>query len=145
MSDNEEDNDGRPLLMNAFEMITLSQGLNLSVLFDRRQVCPTNLYLMALAYHSFCILLVSGYIACDSIARIAYLAFAVILLFVMFDPLVYGDLTNLYFFLLVVPCFAKRFYIITKFSYLKSNYMHLCSLGSIIWRLKCHYFHELNQ
>ncbi|XP_039116386.1 LOW QUALITY PROTEIN: CBL-interacting protein kinase 24-like [Dioscorea cayenensis subsp. rotundata] len=37
VSDNEEDNDGRPLLMNAFEMITLSQGLNLSVLFDRRQ------------------------------------------------------------------------------------------------------------
>ncbi|KAH7650628.1 Non-specific serine/threonine protein kinase protein [Dioscorea alata] len=37
VSDNEEDNDGRPLLMNAFEMITLSQGLNLSALFDRRQ------------------------------------------------------------------------------------------------------------
>lgn len=36
VSDN-EDNDGRPLLMNAFEMITLSQGLNLSALFDRRQ------------------------------------------------------------------------------------------------------------
>lgn len=27
-----------PLIMNAFEMITLSQGLNLSALFDRRQV-----------------------------------------------------------------------------------------------------------
>lgn len=27
-----------PLVMNAFEMITLSQGLNLSALFDRRQV-----------------------------------------------------------------------------------------------------------
>ncbi|CAL5339421.1 unnamed protein product [Camellia sinensis] len=26
-----------PLIMNAFEMITLSQGLNLSALFDRRQ------------------------------------------------------------------------------------------------------------
>ncbi|KAK9149634.1 hypothetical protein Scep_008391 [Stephania cephalantha] len=32
----EGDNQG-PLLMNAFEMITLSQGLNLSALFDRRQ------------------------------------------------------------------------------------------------------------
>lgn len=32
-------NDKRgPLMMNAFEMITLSQGLNLSALFDRRQV-----------------------------------------------------------------------------------------------------------
>ncbi|KAH6806663.1 Protein kinase superfamily protein [Perilla frutescens var. frutescens] len=30
------DDDG-PLIMNAFEMITLSQGLNLSALFDRRQ------------------------------------------------------------------------------------------------------------
>ncbi|GAV82505.1 Pkinase domain-containing protein/NAF domain-containing protein [Cephalotus follicularis] len=29
--------DGGPLIMNAFEMITLSQGLNLSVLFDRRE------------------------------------------------------------------------------------------------------------
>lgn len=29
-----------PLIMNAFEMITLSQGLNLSALFDRRQVKP---------------------------------------------------------------------------------------------------------
>ncbi|KAK9269490.1 hypothetical protein L1049_001265 [Liquidambar formosana] len=29
--------DGGPLMMNAFEMITLSQGLNLSALFDRRQ------------------------------------------------------------------------------------------------------------
>ncbi|GMH20548.1 hypothetical protein Nepgr_022389 [Nepenthes gracilis] len=29
-------NDGGPLVMNAFEMITLSQGLNLSALFDRR-------------------------------------------------------------------------------------------------------------
>lgn len=27
-----------PLIMNAFEMITLSQGLDLSVLFDRQQV-----------------------------------------------------------------------------------------------------------
>ncbi|KAK1311928.1 CBL-interacting protein kinase 24 [Acorus calamus] len=32
-----QDNDGGPLIMNAFEMITLSQGLNLSALFDRRQ------------------------------------------------------------------------------------------------------------
>ncbi|XP_042424941.1 CBL-interacting protein kinase 24-like isoform X1 [Zingiber officinale] len=31
------DNDTGPLIMNAFEMITLSQGLNLSALFDRRQ------------------------------------------------------------------------------------------------------------
>ena len=31
-------NDGGPLMMNAFEMITLSQGLNLSSLFDRQQV-----------------------------------------------------------------------------------------------------------
>ncbi|GFZ20867.1 protein kinase superfamily protein [Actinidia rufa] len=30
-------NDTGPLVMNAFEMITLSQGLNLSALFDRRQ------------------------------------------------------------------------------------------------------------
>lgn len=30
-------NDGGPLMMNAFEMITLSQGLNLSSLFDRQQ------------------------------------------------------------------------------------------------------------
>lgn len=33
-----ERKDDGPLIMNAFEMITLSQGLNLSVLFDRRQV-----------------------------------------------------------------------------------------------------------
>ncbi|KAJ8753147.1 hypothetical protein K2173_017714 [Erythroxylum novogranatense] len=31
--------EGGPLIMNAFEMITLSQGLNLSALFDRRQDC----------------------------------------------------------------------------------------------------------
>nr|QSH71625.1 CBL-interacting protein kinase [Hedychium coronarium] len=31
------DNDTGPLIMNAFEMITLSQGLNLSALFDRHQ------------------------------------------------------------------------------------------------------------
>ncbi|KAE8687449.1 CBL-interacting serine/threonine-protein kinase 24 [Hibiscus syriacus] len=30
-------NQGGPLIMNAFEMITLSQGLNLSALFDRQQ------------------------------------------------------------------------------------------------------------
>ncbi|XP_061992217.1 CBL-interacting serine/threonine-protein kinase 24-like [Rosa rugosa] len=34
-----DNKDGGPLLMNAFEMITLSQGLNLSALFDRRQDC----------------------------------------------------------------------------------------------------------
>ncbi|KAG5226108.1 hypothetical protein OIU76_027115 [Salix suchowensis] len=32
-----ENSEGGPLVMNAFEMITLSQGLNLSALFDRRQ------------------------------------------------------------------------------------------------------------
>ncbi|XP_050381443.1 CBL-interacting serine/threonine-protein kinase 24-like isoform X2 [Argentina anserina] len=32
-----DNKDGGPLLMNAFEMITLSQGLNLSALFDRGQ------------------------------------------------------------------------------------------------------------
>ncbi|CAK7345486.1 unnamed protein product [Dovyalis caffra] len=32
-----EKSEGGPLVMNAFEMITLSQGLNLSALFDRRQ------------------------------------------------------------------------------------------------------------
>nr|ACF22742.1 CBL interacting serine/threonine kinase [Brachypodium distachyon] len=32
-------NDGGPLIMNAFEMITLSQGLDLSSLFDRQQIC----------------------------------------------------------------------------------------------------------
>lgn len=32
-----ESNEGGPLIMNAFEMITLSQGLNLSALFDRQQ------------------------------------------------------------------------------------------------------------
>lgn len=41
---NEEshNNDDGPLIMNAFEMITLSQGLNLSALFDRRQVYQYN-------------------------------------------------------------------------------------------------------
>lgn len=38
------DDDG-PLIMNAFEMITLSQGLNLSALFDRRQVWLYNYYM----------------------------------------------------------------------------------------------------
>lgn len=37
VSEQVELNDGGPLVMNAFEMITLSQGLNLSALFDRRQ------------------------------------------------------------------------------------------------------------
>ncbi|KAJ0030227.1 hypothetical protein Pint_13007 [Pistacia integerrima] len=32
-----ENKEGGPLVMNAFEMITLSQGLNLAALFDRRQ------------------------------------------------------------------------------------------------------------
>ncbi|XP_011622470.1 CBL-interacting serine/threonine-protein kinase 24 isoform X2 [Amborella trichopoda] len=38
VSEQKEDNDMGPLIMNAFEMITLSQGLNLSALFDRRQM-----------------------------------------------------------------------------------------------------------
>ena len=38
VAERSEIKDGGPLLMNAFEMITLSQGLNLSALFDRRQV-----------------------------------------------------------------------------------------------------------
>lgn len=37
VAEQSENNDGGPLIMNAFEMITLSQGLNLSALFDRRQ------------------------------------------------------------------------------------------------------------
>ncbi|KAM2095098.1 hypothetical protein ACFX1R_018951 [Malus domestica] len=37
IAERSEIKDGGPLLMNAFEMITLSQGLNLSALFDRRQ------------------------------------------------------------------------------------------------------------
>lgn len=38
VAEQSENSEGGPLLMNAFEMITLSQGLNLSPLFDRRQV-----------------------------------------------------------------------------------------------------------
>lgn len=38
VSEKSEDSESGPLVMNAFEMITLSQGLNLSALFDRRQV-----------------------------------------------------------------------------------------------------------
>ncbi|XP_022144940.1 CBL-interacting serine/threonine-protein kinase 24 isoform X1 [Momordica charantia] len=37
VADQSDKSDDGPLLMNAFEMITLSQGLNLSPLFDRRQ------------------------------------------------------------------------------------------------------------
>lgn len=37
VADQSEKSDDGPLIMNAFEMITLSQGLNLSPLFDRRQ------------------------------------------------------------------------------------------------------------
>ncbi|CAN4094598.1 unnamed protein product [Withania somnifera] len=37
VSEKSEDGESGPLVMNAFEMITLSQGLNLSALFDRRQ------------------------------------------------------------------------------------------------------------
>ncbi|GMN58210.1 hypothetical protein TIFTF001_027310 [Ficus carica] len=37
VAEQSESIEGGPLIMNAFEMITLSQGLNLSALFDRRQ------------------------------------------------------------------------------------------------------------
>ncbi|XP_055801106.1 CBL-interacting serine/threonine-protein kinase 24 [Solanum dulcamara] len=37
VSEKSEDSESGPLVMNAFEMITLSQGLNLSALFDRHQ------------------------------------------------------------------------------------------------------------
>ncbi|XP_010250123.1 PREDICTED: CBL-interacting serine/threonine-protein kinase 24 [Nelumbo nucifera] len=37
VSEQSQHGDRGPLIMNAFEMITLSQGLNLSALFDRRQ------------------------------------------------------------------------------------------------------------
>ncbi|KAI3446920.1 hypothetical protein Pfo_003585 [Paulownia fortunei] len=37
VNEESQNNDNGPLIMNAFEMITLSQGLNLSALFDRRQ------------------------------------------------------------------------------------------------------------
>lgn len=39
VNENPKSPEVRPLAMNAFEMITLSQGLNLSALFDRQQVC----------------------------------------------------------------------------------------------------------
>ncbi|KAK2645925.1 hypothetical protein Ddye_021120 [Dipteronia dyeriana] len=37
VAEQKENEEGGPLMMNAFEMITLSQGLNLAALFDRRQ------------------------------------------------------------------------------------------------------------
>lgn len=37
VAEQSENHEGGPLIMNAFEMITLSQGLNLSALFDRGQ------------------------------------------------------------------------------------------------------------
>ncbi|KAJ7978925.1 Non-specific serine/threonine protein kinase [Quillaja saponaria] len=37
VAEQKENTEGGPLIMNAFEMITLSQGLNLSSLFDRHQ------------------------------------------------------------------------------------------------------------
>lgn len=37
VTEHSANNDTGPIIMNAFEMITLSQGLNLSALFDRRQ------------------------------------------------------------------------------------------------------------
>jgi hypothetical protein len=36
--------DSGPSMMNAFELISLSQGLNLSALFDRRQVSSQVFY-----------------------------------------------------------------------------------------------------
>ena len=39
VKEHDEAKDEGPSLMNAFELISLSQGLNLSALFDRRQVC----------------------------------------------------------------------------------------------------------
>ena len=39
LKEREQVQDKCPSMMNAFELITLSQGLNLSPLFDRRQVC----------------------------------------------------------------------------------------------------------
>lgn len=38
VAERSEIKEGGPLVMNAFEMITLSQGLNLAALFDRQQV-----------------------------------------------------------------------------------------------------------
>lgn len=38
VTEQSEQKENGPLIMNAFEMITLSQGLNLSALFDRQQV-----------------------------------------------------------------------------------------------------------
>ncbi|KAK4344389.1 hypothetical protein RND71_037483 [Anisodus tanguticus] len=48
VTEKSENSDSGPLVMNAFEMITLSQGLNLSALFDRRQV-NFSLYIEAAA------------------------------------------------------------------------------------------------
>lgn len=44
VSEQKANNEKGPLVMNAFEMITLSQGLNLSALFDRRLVCVDLIY-----------------------------------------------------------------------------------------------------
>lgn len=38
VAEQSKNKEGGPLAMNAFEMITLSRGLNLAALFDRRQV-----------------------------------------------------------------------------------------------------------
>ena len=46
LKEREQVQDKCPSMMNAFELITLSQGLNLSPLFDRRQVC----YIILLPY-----------------------------------------------------------------------------------------------
>ncbi|KAI7979605.1 CBL-interacting protein kinase 24 [Camellia lanceoleosa] len=41
VTEQSENNDSGPFIMNAFEMITLSQGLNLSALFDRPMASPS--------------------------------------------------------------------------------------------------------
>lgn len=52
VSEQKANNEKGPLVMNAFEMITLSQGLNLSALFDRRQVCIDIIYFNILRSNS---------------------------------------------------------------------------------------------
>lgn len=53
VSEQIEEKDTGPLMMNAFELITLSQGLNLSALFDRRQVWFLNLPLLFFLFSMF--------------------------------------------------------------------------------------------
>jgi len=49
----QEVKDDGPSLMNAFELISLSQGLNLSALFDRRQVC--SIYMLGFLFTYSCV------------------------------------------------------------------------------------------